>query len=101
MSLPFFRPPRDMADARATLTTPAIHNGHPAVIQDAWLFLAEARGLRVDLDRLHPAHLIDRPAPAVLTAAPALNEIDAARVAAIPLIRRIIGNRAPAPKGAA
>jgi hypothetical protein len=95
MSLPFFRPPRDMADARATLTTPAIHNGHPAVIQDAWLFLAEARGLRVNLDRLHPAHLIDRAAPA------AVNEIDAARVAAIPLIRRIIGNRAPAPKGAA
>lgn len=94
MSLPFFRPPRDMADARATLTTPAIHNGHPAIIQDAWLFLAEARGLRVNLDRLNPAHLIDRPAPAV-------NQIDAARVAAIPLIRRIIGNRAPAPKGAA
>lgn len=111
MSPTFFRPPSDMADARRTLTTPAIHNGHPAVIQDNWLFLAEARGLRVDLDRLHPAHLIDRSrqsqVPNVVTVTPATaNAVDAARLAAIPLIRRIIAGRShargtDAPKGAA
>jgi hypothetical protein len=101
MSPTFFRPPRDMADARRTLTTPAIHNGHPAIIQDAWLFLAEARGLRVDLNRLTPAHLIDRASPAIQPEAPAINHVDAARVSAIPLIRRAIRSLGLDPQGAA
>lgn len=101
MSATFFLPPRDMSEAKATLTTPAIHNGHPAIIQDAWFFLAEARGLRVNRDRLHPAHDIERAAPTVLPTAPTINAIDEARVSSIPLIRRIIGNRGMTPKGVA
>jgi len=103
--LTFFHPPRDMADARRTLTTPAIHNCHPAVIQDAWLFLAEARGLRVDLARLRPAHVIEprslRAELAEMIRAPAVNPVDDARAASIPLIHRAMRRMGLEPKGAA
>ena len=102
MSLSFFRPPRDLADAYRTLTDPGAHNCHPAVIQTTWQFLKEGRGHRFYPERLSlTAHLIEEPAPQASPAPAAVNQIDAARVAAIPLIRRIIGTRAPAPKGAA
>lgn len=54
--------PRDMDDARATLTDPSRHGCIPAVIQTNWQFLAEARGIRLRMERLAiTAHLIDRP----------------------------------------
>lgn len=46
--------PHDMADARAVLTDPARHRAHPAVIQSHWQFLKEARGQRVNFDRMGP-----------------------------------------------
>jgi hypothetical protein len=115
--------PRDMADAYAVATDPARHMCRLDTIQSNWAFLKEARGQRVDLDRLFMATHLIRPAPhddvlhvtlpngrhdqiPVLShGAPpavarglrhsdnlrALNDIDAARIGAIPAIRRAIG----------
>lgn len=111
-------PPRDLADARAVLTDPARHRCLPAVIETHWAFLAEARGMRLDLGVLQPAHLtrdgmiaqgivppghcwtphgilpIDTPAPAATIPAAAAeapaNPVDAARLGAIPAIRAAI-----------
>lgn len=55
--------PRDMEDARAVLTDPARHRGHPAIIAVNWAFLKEARGQTVRPDRLAPHHLIGGPRP--------------------------------------
>lgn len=56
--------PYDMADAMATLTDPARHGCLPSVIQRNWQFLAEARGMRIHMERLTvTAHLVVRPRP--------------------------------------
>ena len=58
--------PRSMDDARATLTDPARHGCLPSVIQDNWQFLAEAKGIKVRMERLAiTAHLVERPARAM------------------------------------
>lgn len=62
-------PPYDMADAMRTLTDPAAHRGHPAIRQEHWLFLKEARGQTVDFDRLAAMHRTLPPAPRQVTLA--------------------------------
>jgi hypothetical protein len=64
---PVFRfAPRSMDDARATLTDPNRHGCLPSVIQSNWQFLAEAKGIRLRMERLAiTAHLIERPARAM------------------------------------
>jgi hypothetical protein len=111
--------PRSIADAYRTLTDPAAHGCHPAVIQTNWKFLKEGRGQRFYADRLAiTSHLIApcdvvraqvpdgravsipvriermRPAPDFRFVAPAqsaaVNQVDAARIRAIPRIQRAI-----------
>lgn len=111
-------PPADLAQARAVLTDPARHRCLPAVIEMHWAFLAEAKGLRLDLSHLAPAHLTTegliaqgivppghawtpdgilpiadaapRPRPAPPQPEAPANGIDAARIGAIPRIRAAI-----------
>jgi hypothetical protein len=52
--------PDRIATALATVSNPAAHGAHPALLAAAWADLKAARGQTVDLDRLQPAYLIDR-----------------------------------------
>lgn len=96
---PFTSPPRDMAEAYATAIDPCRHGCHPAVMQTNWAFLKEARGTPVNFDRIgRPAHQVEL----VIEQAP-VNEIDRARLTAIPAIRRAVRRLTLGsdPKGAA
>lgn len=56
--------PADLAAARAAVLDPHRVDLHPALMQDAWALLKEARGQR--LQRLHllaPAHLVGAAPP--------------------------------------
>lgn len=102
-------PPHDIAEAMATAADPARHRGNCAVIQTTWAFLKEARGQLVDFDRLDAMHDAISPfrpaAPAPADHATGSddardddarhNPVDAARIRALPAIRRaIFGPRA-------
>jgi hypothetical protein len=119
MSFRLATPPRSIEAAYRTLTDPAAHNCHPAIIQTNWKFLKEARGEKFYPERLSIiAHVIETqaflraelpdgsavsipvqveqtlPAPDFRYAAPpqaqAVNTIDAARLRAMPAIQRAI-----------
>jgi hypothetical protein len=94
--------PRSIEAAYRTLTDPAAHHCHPAIIQTNWKFLKEGRGERFYPERLSiTCHMIEQAAPAVAPAAPTVNEVDAARVASIPLIKRAMRTLGLEPRGAA
>ena len=103
-------PPHDMAEAYATATDPDIHGGNRDICGTNWAFMKEARGQRVDftvLDQihLHPVLIHFTPAPVPALAQPVtlmpVNAIDAARIGAIPRIRRAIFGDPTGGKGAA
>ena len=103
------KPPHDMAEAYATATDPYIHGGNRAICGMNWAFMKEARGQQVDftvLDQIHPHPVLIRPAPAPVAAVAQpvntpVNTIDAARIGAIPRIRRVIFGDPTGGKGAA
>ncbi len=76
--------PDRIATALAAVSNPAAFP-HPALLAAAWADLKRARGQTVDLERLQPAYLIDRPHPlsgldAALPGTPFIDDLMRARV---------------------
>lgn len=95
------RPRPTLAEARATLTDPAAHNAHPAVIQAAWAQLVAARGGTFHPDRLARAHHLVAPAsptgPSGTAPTDTINAIAATQARTLPRIRARIAALARRP----
>ena len=93
------KPPASMADAYKTATDPSIHVFNRALRQENWEFMMKERGkyVRLDvLDQLHPAQPVTvstppQPVETALPVAQPVNNIDAARLNALPATLRAIG----------